>query len=669
MYEPHADVVAITRSLIEITREIVEGEATGVFAQPQSEIPDFHGDPWGLSLLERAGLGPIDVTILRIMLAAESEPIAQRLLQRLAADPTQPGIAVDALIIVMRALGIMSYDVLHALRPNAMLVQRGFIRIHGDIKVPSILRRVTMPSRVVDYLITGAMPAPLTRPLMMIEPALDPNELCPVAVRDDPSNTPVIEHVRDAIPRIVTGGDALWITGASGSGRKTVLAAVLGELGYQLLVMSCEDAIAITDPGFVSTLWCELLIGNAILCIADADARLGLKPAPSEEGAPARSSADALAALYGKLRRANMPVVFTSDQPPLTQELDRPPEVIRFGAAATEDTIALWRARLPKAEAIDEIATRFRLTPGRIVRIAEASQKLARTQRRSTVMQRDVLQAVSMSVAQQVAVVGNLVEDTQTWDDIVLPAETRDSVRELIARVRHRHTVLDQWGFRRKMSKGLGLAALFSGPPGTGKTMVASIIARELGQELYQIDLSRVVSKWIGETEKNLARVFDAAEGANVLLLFDEADSLFAKRTDVKSSNDRHSNAEVNYLLQRVERFEGICLLTTNFEGSIDPAFKRRLAFRMMFSLPDEKERELLWRRMIPKNAQIAGDIDFRELGREFELAGGNIRNAVLRAAFLAASEKTVIDRELILRAVRLEYRDAGKFTTAGKIT
>ena len=668
MYETHADVVAITRSLVDITREIVEGEATGVFAQPQAEIPDFRGDSWGNSLLERAGLGPIDVTILRIMLAAESEPIAQRLLQRLAADPTRPGIAIDALIIVMRALGVMSYDVLHALRPNAMLVERGLVHVHGDIKVPPILRRLTMPSRAVDYLITGAMPPALTRPLMMIEPALDPAELCSVAARDDAGNIPVIEHLRRAIPRVVSGGDALWITGAPGSGRKTVLAAVLAELGYQLLVMSCEDAIAFADPAFISTLWCELLIGNAILCIADADTRLNLQPARNEDGAPTRSGTDALAVLYGQLRRANVPVVFTSDQPPSTQELDRPPEVIRFGAVTPADTMALWQARLPNADGIDEIATRFRLTPGRIVRIADASQKLARTQGRSTVIQRDVLNAVSMSVAQQVAVVGNLVEDTQTWDDIVLPQETRDSVHELIARVRHRHTVLDQWGFRRKMSKGLGLAALFSGPPGTGKTMVASIIARELGQELYQIDLSRVVSKWIGETEKNLARVFDAAEGANVLLLFDEADSLFAKRTDVKSSNDRHSNAEVNYLLQRVERFEGICLLTTNFEGSIDPAFKRRLAFRMMFSLPDEKEREQLWRRMIPKTAQIADDIDFHELGREFELAGGNIRNAVLRAAFLAANEQTVIDRELILRAVRLEYRDAGKFTTAGKI-
>ena len=280
----------------------------------------------------------------------------------------------------------------------------------------------------------------------------------------------------------------------------------------------------------------------------------------------------------------------------------------------------------------------------------------------------DVARAVSVQVTQQVSTVGTRVQDTQRWEDIVLPADTRDSLREIVARVQHRHQVLERWGFRAKLSKGLGMAALFAGPPGTGKTMVAGLIARELGQELYQIDLSRVVSKWIGETEKNLARVFDAAEGANVLLLFDEADALFGKRTEVKSSNDRHANAEVNYLLQRVERFEGISILTTNLETSMDAAFKRRLAFRVEFRIPDAAEREELWRRMVPAAAEVAEDVEFRELAEAYELAGGNIRNAALRAAFLAAAEGGPITMDRLDRAVRLEYRDAGKLAAQGKI-
>jgi SpoVK/Ycf46/Vps4 family AAA+-type ATPase len=266
-------------------------------------------------------------------------------------------------------------------------------------------------------------------------------------------------------------------------------------------------------------------------------------------------------------------------------------------------------------------------------------------------------------------VLGHRIEDSQSWDDIVLPADTFESVREMLARVRHRHRVLDQWGFRTKLSKGLGVAALFHGPPGTGKTMIASLIARELGQELYQVDLSRMVSKWIGETEKNLARVFDAAVGATVMLLFDEADSLFSKRTEVSSSNDRHANAEVNYLLQRVERFEGVCILTTNFERSIDAAFKRRLAFRIEFPMPDEKERAELWRRMVPRSASVGNDVDYRSLARSYELAGGNIRNALLRAAFLAADQGQSITMDILQRAVKLEYRDAGKLAATGSIS
>jgi SpoVK/Ycf46/Vps4 family AAA+-type ATPase len=198
--------------------------------------------------------------------------------------------------------------------------------------------------------------------------------------------------------------------------------------------------------------------------------------------------------------------------------------------------------------------------------------------------------------------------------------------------------------------------------------MVAGLIARELGLELYQIDLSRVLSKWIGETEKNLGRVFDAAEGANVMLLFDEADSLFSKRTEVKSSNDRHSNAEINYLLQRIERFEGVCILTTNLESSMDPAFRRRLAFRVEFPMPDDAERAELWRRMVPSAAALEDGIDFDELAASYELAGGNIRNALLRAAFLAASAGSAITMGILERAVKLEYRDAGKLATTGAI-
>jgi SpoVK/Ycf46/Vps4 family AAA+-type ATPase len=200
-----------------------------------------------------------------------------------------------------------------------------------------------------------------------------------------------------------------------------------------------------------------------------------------------------------------------------------------------------------------------------------------------------------------------------------------------------------------------------SGPPGTGKTMVAGLIAQELGLDLYQVDLSRVTSKYIGETEKNLATLFDAAECGHAVLLFDEADSLFAKRTEVRSSNDRYANLEVGYLLQRIESFTGIALLTTNHESSIDEAFRRRLALHVRFPLPDEQHRERLWRSMLPVQAETAADIDFSRLAHDFEMTGGYIKNAALRAAYLAADEGRPIGMNHLWRAARSEYESTGK--------
>ena len=230
----------------------------------------------------------------------------------------------------------------------------------------------------------------------------------------------------------------------------------------------------------------------------------------------------------------------------------------------------------------------------------------------------------------------------------------------MVARVRHRRRVIDEWGFGRKIAKGLGVASLFSGPPGTGKTMAAGLIAADLGLDLYQIDLSRMVSKYIGETEKNLAKVFDAAEAGHAILLFDEADAMFAKRTDVQSSNDRYANLEINYLLQRMEAFTGITILTTNHDTGIDDAFRRRLAFRIAFPMPEEDERRRLWHAILPPGS-LAGSINVRQLAERFVMSGGYIKNAALRAAYLAANDGGLIEMRHLLKAAIAEYTAMGK--------
>jgi hypothetical protein len=312
---------------------------------------------------------------------------------------------------------------------------------------------------------------------------------------------------------------------------------------------------------------------------------------------------------------------------------------------------------------IAEIAGRYAFGSGAIEASTRSALRHASAHGRSAPQFSDVIDGVRDNIAERLGEVARRVEVTQTWDELVLSPETRDDVTALINRVRFAHRVLDGWGFRSKLARGSGAAGLFSGPPGTGKTMVAGLIARELQLDLYQIDLSKIVSKWVGETEKQLARVFDAAEAGHALLLFDEADALFAKRSaDVKSAVDRYANLEVNYLLQRVESFGGVVILTTNLDASIDPALRRRLAAHITFGAPEYEERLRLWKQMLSSTADYVGDLGIEDLANEFEdMTGANIRNAVLAGAFLAAGENGPIRAQHLMRGAQGEYRSMGR--------
>ena len=307
-------------------------------------------------------------------------------------------------------------------------------------------------------------------------------------------------------------------------------------------------------------------------------------------------------------------------------------------------------------------AERYTITPGIIEQAARSARaKAAGRAGDGQVTSIDVHEGLRGALDAKLVTLGTRISWRQTWADLVLPDDVTSEVKEFIARIKHRRQVYDGWGFGRMVAKGLGLSAMFAGPPGTGKTMVAGLIADALKLDLYQVDLSKVVSKWIGETEKNLGGLFDAAEAGHAILLFDEADSLFAKRTQVQSSNDRYANLEVNYLLQRMEQFAGIVILTTNNETAVDEAFTRRLSLKVDFPVPELEERETLWRRMLPREAALAGDIDFGLLARRFEMTGGYIKNAAVRAAFLAADEGSPISSAHLLRAAKSEYQAMGK--------
>jgi len=258
------------------------------------------------------------------------------------------------------------------------------------------------------------------------------------------------------------------------------------------------------------------------------------------------------------------------------------------------------------------------------------------------------------------------IEPAATWDDLVLPEQQRQILREMALQVRQRATVYERWGFSKKSARGLGISALFSGASGTGKTMAAEVLANELRLDLFRIDLSSVVSKYIGETEKNLARVFDAAEGAGAILLFDEADALFGKRSEVKDSHDRYANIEVSYLLQRMESYRGLAILTTNMKTALDAAFLRRIRFVVQFPFPDVALRAEIWRRVFPIETPSDG-LDVARLAR-LNVPGGNIRNIALRAAFLAADAGEPVRMTHLLSAARGEYAKMEKPLTEAEI-
>jgi len=354
----------------------------------------------------------------------------------------------------------------------------------------------------------------------------------------------------------------------------------------------------------------------------------------------------------------------------------RPPGLIsvEFQPAGYAERAVAWSEGLALAgvatapAAIDALASKFHFTAGQVKEVIAAigpsgapTPALADVYRAARSLRGPILDGLAQKI-----------ESRYTWDDIVLPVDALRQLRELCDEISLRCLVYGEWGFERKLVRGRGLAALFSGPSGTGKTMVAEIIAGELGLDLYRIDLSGVVSKYIGETEKNLSTIFSEAERVNAVLFFDEADALFGKRSEVKDSHDRYANLEISYLLQRIEVYEGIVILASNLKKNLDDAFLRRLHFIIEFPFPDERHRQRIWEGLFPAEAPRAAEIDFDFLSKRFVLAGGNIKNIVLHAAFLAAAERAAanghgadvqVTMEHLIRATKREYDKLGKLS------
>jgi hypothetical protein len=329
-----------------------------------------------------------------------------------------------------------------------------------------------------------------------------------------------------------------------------------------------------------------------------------------------------------------------------------------------EERAAMWAAALG-AEVAPELSTGYRLALGQIADGARLAAAAAQADGREQPERHDVelaARAVSSSALGDLAVAMNA---DIGWGDLVLPERPLGLLRSLAAFMRHRDLVLDDWGFGRRAGRAQGLVAMFAGDSGTGKTLAARVLAAELGLELFRIDLATVVSKWLGETEKNLERVFAAAQGANAVLFFDEADAVFGRRSDVQDSSDRYANLQTAFLLQRMESHDGPVILATNMRGNVDDAFLRRMDAVVEFPFPATEHRRRLWDLLLPEQAPREDDVDLDFLAERFELSGGGIRNAAIAGAVLAAQDGLAIGMEHLVRGVAMEYGKLGRLTLA----
>ncbi len=581
-----------------------------------------HDEP--MQRLMKLGIASRQIDLLWLLACVELDPSLSRAVQAVVSPGMQ-----ELNPQLIEALGMVDDDPLDAGELDD-LVRLGLVEMTHGHHVPVFRRALRASDRVLD-LARGTW-------------ALD-REVQSIAKLVKPSGVAFETDAARRIEATLERGDVLTVvSGLLGSGRMTAIQTAASRSGVTLLVVSGSSLAPAPD-----------VMHRQLRAIA-REARLHgatLLLAGFESFDPELVRTELLGAIVGPIfATAREPCIWQGGRPIVNVSTSLPVE----SARAT-----LWAESLPAItpEVAAECAARYAISPGVILDAAKSV--IARG--RSDAAVADVHEALRERLERGLVGIAKRIETKQTWTDLVLPDDQLDLIEEFVGRVRCRGQVLDTWGFGDKVGRGIGLAALFSGPPGTGKTMIAGLLANELGLDLYQIDLSKIVSKYIGETEKQLSAVFDTAETGHAILLFDEADSLFGKRSEVRSSNDRYANLETNYLLQRIESFTGITILTSNHEDSIDPAFQRRLSIHLRVPVPDESQRLGLWGAMIPRQAAVASGLDFEELARDFVMSGGYIKNAVLRAAYAAAATATSISQRHLRRAARVEYEAMGRIT------
>ena len=606
------------------------------------------GGPPLRRLAERLALSAFDRAVLLVAAAPDLDARYEVLYAYLQDDITRRR-PTAGLVCSLLCPPQSRWDCRRRLAPDAPLLCHGLI--HVDPDPPYLSRPLRVDDRVLDD-------------LAEVPPAdgLDGLTLQPSAGArlDQLHVSPDVRRRLDVLatawssPAGRRGLPVAAFEGPRGTEREAAAAALAAALGRPLLGLRLAGLPGTPPPGWVTTVVREALLRDALLLVTDGDLLTRDEPRPR----------DLRHALESLLSSPAVPTVLCCDSAP---QLGRHLPGVRlfpvpFPMPSASERLALWRRSatrhgLAAADAdLAQVANDFMLAPEQIGDAAAMAAHLA-----ASAGPTELREAARAQSRHGLSALARRVDPRFTWDDIVLPEATRRQLREIAVALRRRDLVRDRWGFGRRLARGEGLNVLFSGPSGTGKTRAAEVLAHHLGLDLYAIDLATVVSKYIGETEKNLKRIFEEARASNAILFFDEADALFGKRSEVRDSHDRYANIEIAYLLQLMEQYEGMAILATNLSENVDEAFTRRMHNVVEFPFPDEQARTRIWRQVFPDEAPVAGDVDHAGLASRFELTGGHIKGAALAAANLAAGDGGEITMAHVALGVAREYQKLGR--------
>ncbi|HYO88021.1 MAG TPA: ATP-binding protein [Candidatus Limnocylindrales bacterium] len=606
------------------------------------------GKGQGVALVRLAhlfGLSLLDCHILLLALAPELDRRYERLYAFLQDDVSQRRPTVNLLMNLLGGTLEERFMVWERLTPNKPLRLHHLVEVAPDPTAPGapfLAQPVKLDHRILMHLLGDDTPDPRLRGVV-------------TAGVDDPLVQ--TSAVPDAIRRALPSAPIVFLQGTKGTGRRDAAAALCAELGLPLVVV---DLAALKDRDLPLSLgWAlalrEAHLTEAALLLYDWKVVLDGDDQPPPE-------------LWDAIASYPRPVFLCGSESWECLDTTRNRRMLRatFKMPAYEERLAAWNRALelhPEREKnlrLDELASKFKLTTTQVVRAVNSAADMAAS-RGEPMNTMDLIGGAQAHSSLRLGKLAKKVAPRYDWADLILPPDRVEQLEEVCSRIRFGHVVNDSWGFDRRVAAAPGVTALFAGESGTGKTLAAEVIARDLGLLLYKIDLSSVVSKYIGETEKNLSAIFEEAHMSNAVLFFDEADALFGKRSEVKDAHDRYANLEVAYLLQQLETYEGVAILATNLRQNLDEAFTRRLSFLVDFPFPEREYRELLWKAHFPEQAPLARDVNLGQLADRFPLAGGNIRNAAIASAYLAAADGGTITMAHLRHAIRREHQKMGR--------